>query len=106
MNQRGINKDLVYYLIKFEDPKRNPNESISYFIKRFNNIYNKMPADCKHLDIVAKLIFSKAFNDYFALMLRERKSKTLEDMEIDAINVEANKAASGKLREKAKKQKN
>ena len=36
-------------------------------------------------------------------MLRERKYKTLADMKTDAIEVEANRATSSKLRAKAEK---
>lgn len=101
----GIKKDHVYYLNKFEDIKRNLNEPVSDFSKRFNKIYNKKYADCKPLVIASKVRFSKAFDDYFSLMLRERNSRTLADMEIDAIEVEANRAVLGKFRVKAKKEK-
>lgn len=63
-----------------------------------------MPADCKPPFTVAKVRFYKAFDDDFALMLREMKSKTLADMKTNAIEVEANRAASRKLRAKAEKE--
>ena len=50
----------------------NPGEVVSYFINRFNNIYNKMPPDCKSLVAATKVIFSKAFDDEFVVMPRER----------------------------------
>lgn len=81
--------DVVYYLTYFEYLKRNPSEPMVDFIKRFNKLYNKMPPYCKPPVIVAKFRFSKAFEDDFFVILRERKSKTLEDMQTNTIEVEA-----------------
>jgi len=63
-----------------------------------------MHIDCKPPVAVAKVRFSKAFEDEFVVMLRERVSNTLEDMHTNSIEVEANRLASGKLKAKAKKE--
>lgn len=63
-----------------------------------------MRADCKPLVAVAKVIFSKEFNDEFVVMRRERVSNTLEDMQTNAIEVEANRIASEKLKAKGEKE--
>ena len=64
-----------------------------------------MPVDCKPPVAAAKVRLSKEFDDDFVVMLRERVSNTLEDMQTNAIEVEANRSASGKLKAKAEKEK-
>ena len=76
-NQWGVNKDHIYFLTKFEELKRNPGEPVVEFMKIFNKLYHKMLVDCKPLVAVTKVRFSKAFEDDFAIMLRERVSNTL-----------------------------
>lgn len=85
--------------------RRKPVEPVAVFIKRFNNIDNMMTLDCKPPVTAAKVRFSKAFDDDFVVMLRERKSETLADMQANAIEVEANKSTSSKLKAKEKKMK-
>ena len=63
-----------------------------------------MPADCKPLVVIAKVRFSKAFDDDFAVMLRERVSNTLQDMQTNFIEEEANRSASGKIKAKEEKE--
>jgi len=46
-----------------------------------------MPPDCKPPVASAKVRFSKGFDDDFGVMLRERKSVTLVDMQTNAIEV-------------------
>ena len=71
----GDRKDYVYYLTEFGTLKKKADEYLADFIKRFNKIYNKMPADIKPSTTSAKLRFVKDFDDDFSLMLRERKSE-------------------------------
>ena len=101
----GVKKYHVYFLTKFEELRRNHGEPIAKFIKRFNKLYHKMLVDCKPPVTAAKVRFSKAFEDYFVVMLRERVSNTLEDMQTNSIEVEANRSSSSKLKAKAKKEK-
>ena len=75
-----MKKDPLYFLLEFEELKRNFSELVLNFIKRFNKLYHKMPVDCKPPVATAKSRFSKAFDDDFVVMLRERTSRTLEDM--------------------------
>jgi len=102
-NQWGLKKDPLYFLAEFEELKRNFSEPVSDFIKRFNKLYHKMRANCKPLVLAAKSRFSKVLDDDFALMLRERTSRTLEDMKTNAIEVEANRVASTPLKLKEEK---
>ena len=59
-----------------------------------------MPLDCKPPVAAAKSRFSKAFDDDFVVMLRGIKSRTLEYMQTNAIEVEENLMALGKMKRK------
>ncbi len=102
-NQWGVKKDALYFLTEFKELKRNFVEPVSDFIKRFNKLYHKMPPDCKPPVVAAKSRFSKAFEDDFFVMLRERTSRTLEDMQNNAIQVEENRSISTTLKGKEEK---
>ena len=62
-----------------------------------------MPPDCKPLVATTKSRFSKAFEDDFVVMLREITSRTLKDMQTNAIEVEENRAALATLKAKEEK---
>lgn len=59
-----------------------------------------MPLHCKPLEGMAKLHFAEAFDDEFALFLRERRSPTLAMMMSDSIEVEINMMSSKRGRYK------
>ena len=63
-------------------------------------VYNSIPDDIKPLIGTAKLHYVDAFDGDFALLLRERKSSSLLVMIQDALEVEANMMASGKIKQK------
>lgn len=62
-----------------------------------------MHVDCKPPVAAVKYIFSKYFDDDFVIMLWERTSRTLEDMQTNVIEVEANMATSTSLKLKEEK---
>lgn len=72
--------------------------------KIFKKFYHKILIDCKPPVVAANVKFSKAFEDDFVVMLRERVSNTLEDMKTNAIEVEANRSYLGKLKAKVEKE--
>ena len=43
--QWGDRKDFMYYMIDFGSLKKTEGESVSDFSKRFNKMYNKIPAE-------------------------------------------------------------
>jgi hypothetical protein len=47
LRQRGDKRDFMYYMTEFGSLKRKEGESISDFSKRFNKMYNKIPAEIK-----------------------------------------------------------
>jgi hypothetical protein len=85
-------------LTEFGNLKKKQNESVSYFIKRFNKLYNKIPADVKPSQPTTKVTFAGSFDPDFSLFLRERRSTTLTSMQDDAVEIESNMIASGKAR--------
>ena len=70
------------------------------FIKRLNKMYNSLPIEMKPLPIGARVVFSQAFESYFSFTLRERRSPTLEKIQDDALEIEANMTAARKTQEK------
>jgi hypothetical protein len=67
--------------------KRKQGQSISYFTKRFNKVYSKIPDEIKPIETPAKIIFVNAFDVELSLLLRERKSVTLSLMQEASIEV-------------------
>jgi hypothetical protein len=85
--------------------KREDGELVSDFIKRFNRMFGKIPAEIKPSDASTKITFSAAFDPYFCLILRERRSSTLALMQDAALEVESNITASQKLKGRVERKK-
>ena len=63
-------------------------------------MYNKILNDINHTQNSAKLTFARAFESYFTMMFRERRSATFAIMQDDALDVEANMTTVGKINHK------
>jgi hypothetical protein len=100
LRQWGERKDHLYYLTEFGSLKKKSSETVMEFILRFNKLYNKIPAAVKPSEPSAKVTFAGAFEPDFALLLRERRGATLNRMQDDAVEIESNMMASGKLKAK------
>lgn len=72
------------------------------FIKRFNKLYNNLPKEIKHPQATAKVVFAGAFKSEFRFTLRERKSASLDQIQTDALEVEANFTSTGKSKGRTK----
>ena len=46
-NPNRYRRDYIYFIIDFGALKRKNGESISYFIKRFNKLYGRIPDEIK-----------------------------------------------------------
>jgi hypothetical protein len=68
------------------------------FLTRFMKIYISIPTEVKPPLKAAQLQYDDSFENDFALILRERRYNTLDDMMCDAIEVEVNLMASGKIK--------
>ena len=85
-------------LSQYNSLKKGGFESVHEFSSRFMRAYNSIPEDIKPSPAAAKLHYAGAFDNDFAFSLRERKSATLAAMFTDALEVEANMMASGKMK--------
>jgi uncharacterized small protein (DUF1192 family) len=91
----------MYYMTEFGYLKKMEGESISDFSKRFNKMYNKIPVEIKPSEASAQISYAGAFDPDFCLLLRERRSTSLAQMQDAAIEVESNILAANRLRSKA-----
>jgi len=94
----GEKKDYQYYLSEFATLKKVETENVESFSKRFNKAYNKLPLNIKPLEAAAMVYYSGSFPDEFAIMLRERRSQTLLQMQGDAVGLEGNLITSGNIK--------
>jgi uncharacterized small protein (DUF1192 family) len=101
LRQWGDRKDYIYYMTEFGSLKKQEGESISEFSKRFNNMYNKIPAEIKPSEASAQISYASAFDPDFYLVLRERRATSLAQMQDAAIEVESNMLAADRLRNQA-----
>ena len=104
MRQWGDTKDYLYYMTEFGSLKRKKDEAVGDFSKRFNKMYSRSPAEIKPTDTSAKLTYANSFDHEFSLLLRERKSVSLQNMQNAALEVESNILASNKLKEETEHQ--
>jgi hypothetical protein len=101
LRQWGDRKDFMYYMTEFGSLNKMEGESTSDFSKRFNKMYNKIPAEIKPSEASAKILYASTFGPNFYLLLRERRATTLAQMQDAAIEVESNVLAADRLRSKA-----
>lgn len=87
-------------MTEFNAIKKNSNESMNDFIKRFNKFYNSLSAKMKPPPIGARVVFVGAFVSDFSFTLRERRFASLEQIQTDALEIEANMTAARKTQEK------
>jgi uncharacterized small protein (DUF1192 family) len=88
-------------MTEFGSLKKQEGESVSDFSKRFNKMYNKIPAEIKPSEAAAQISYASAFDPDFCLVLRERRATSLAQMQDAAIEVESNILVADKLRNKA-----
>ena len=87
-------------LSQYNNLKKGGFESVHDLSSRFMRVYNSIPTDINPSPGTAKLHYVKSFDNDFALLLRERKSATLPTMFTDALEVESNIMASGKIKQR------
>jgi hypothetical protein len=101
LRQWGDRKDFMYYMTEFGSLRKMEGESVSDFSKRFNKMYNKIPAEIKPSEASAQISYAGAFDPDFCLLLRERRATSLAQMQDAAVEVESNILAADRLRNKA-----
>ena len=80
MRQWGDTKDYTYYITEFGVLRRNKDETIANFSKRFNKMYGIILGEIKPSETYAKLTYSNVFDHEFSLLLSERRPVTLLNM--------------------------
>ena len=101
----GERRDHLYYITEFSNMKRENGESVSNFTKRFNKMFNKIPAKIKPTNTSTKITYANAVDSKFCLLLRERISTSLSLMQDVAIEVESHIIASQKVKGKMDRKK-
>ncbi len=84
-----------YLLTKFNAIRKNPKEDTIEFIKRFNKQFSNLPANIKPPSATTCVFFLGAFDSDVGINLREMKSTTLDQLQIDSLEVEVNLASVG-----------
>lgn len=95
----GEKRDHGYSLTEFNAIKKKYDETIVEFFKRFNKLYNSLLVEIKPPPASAKITFAGAFESDFGFTLSKRRSPTLDQIQIDALEIEANLMAAGKTPE-------
>jgi hypothetical protein len=106
MRQWSEKRDSLYYLNEFSSLKKRANETVVEFKRRFNNIYNNIPAGINPSQPTTKVTYTGAFDVYLSMTLRERRSLTLLVMQEDALDIEGNMIASCKMKQKKDQEEN
>ena len=78
--------------------RRSPNEIVQEFSTRSIKFYNSISSEVKPPPMTAQLRYVDSFENNFCLLLRETRSTSIDDMMSDAIEVEVNLMASGKIK--------
>ena len=83
----GEKRDHGCVLTKFNALKKKHNKGVTEFIKRFNKLYNNIPAEIKPPQAATKVFFLGSFEQDFGFTLRERKSTSLDQIQTDIVEV-------------------
>jgi hypothetical protein len=105
LRNQGNKKYLLYYITEFGALKRKEGEYVSYFSKRFNKIYKRIPFEFNAIEISTKMSYANAFHPKFFLMLREIRDTSLAHMQDATLEVESNILGVDKIRGKAHRDK-
>jgi len=86
----GNINNLVQALTEYNSLRRESEETVQKFSKRFNEVFNSIPAHLKPPEALAQMRYAEAFDYVIYLLLRERESATLAEMQSDVVKVEVN----------------
>lgn len=92
----GNRTNPVQALTKYNNLRRVPDEIVQIFSKRFNKLFNLIPVELKPPEALAQMRYVEAFDSDFSLLLRERESPTLVEMQNNVVKVEVNMIATKK----------
>ena len=72
----------VQALTKYNSLRRVVDEIVQNFSKRFNKVYDSIPAHLKPPQALAQMRYDEAFDYEFSILLRERESPSLAEMQM------------------------
>jgi hypothetical protein len=93
------NKSLDFYLADFCALRREEDEVLYVFNRRFYNIYHDMPLEIHPTETVAMVYYVMAQHSDLVLLLLEIKSSSLACLFEDAQEIEENIRASKRVRD-------
>jgi hypothetical protein len=96
----GENKSLDSYLADFYVLRREEDEALSVFNRRFYIIYHDMPFEIWPTEIASMIYYVMGLHSEIALLLLERRSSSLRQLFEYADGVEENICASRRIRER------
>lgn len=95
----GEKRDHGYSLTEFNAIKKKYDETVAEFVRRFNKLYNSLPAEIKPPPAGAEITFAQAFESNLGFTLRERRDPTIDQIQTYALEIEENLVAAGKAPE-------
>jgi hypothetical protein len=98
LSRWGDKKNPLQLLTQYNNIKRSPNETVQEFSTKFMKFCNSIPIEIKPPLGASQLRYVDSFDSDFVLLLRERRSNTLDDMMSDVIEVEVNLMASKNIK--------
>jgi hypothetical protein len=93
----GEKKSFEQYLSEFYALRREHDEVVIVFNRRFHNFYLNMPMEIQPTEVTAMVQYTIAQHPDLVLFLRERRSSSLQHMFTDAEEIEDNIRACGRL---------
>jgi hypothetical protein len=96
----GEYKSLDSYLADFYALKREQDEALPVFNRRFYRVYHDMPLEVRPTETFAMIYYIIGLHSELALLLLERKSPSLIQLFEDAREVEENIHASRRIRDR------
>jgi hypothetical protein len=100
INRWGDKKNPLQLLTQYNNMKKAPEETVQEFSAHFMKVYNSIPAEVQPPPGAAQLRYADSFDNDFTLLLRERRSTNLDAIMSNAIEVEVNMMASGKIKQR------
>jgi hypothetical protein len=98
LNKWGDKKNPLQLLTQYNNMRKAPEETVQEFSVHFLKVYNSIPAEVKPPPGVAQLRYADSFDSDFTLLLRERRSTSLDAIMSNVVEVEVNMMASGKIK--------
>jgi hypothetical protein len=98
LNKWGDKKNPLQLLTQHNNMKKAPEETVHEFSAHFFNVYNSIPAKVKPPFGVAQFQYVDSFDSDFSLLLRERRSTSLDAIMSNVVEAKVNMMASGKIK--------